>query len=73
MEIAILSENLEHLTGLIGKEDVIRNNDGRSATWFQNTHHMLDKIELFIACGNREIIAVWCLIGSLWFQREDWS
>ena len=64
MEVAILGEDFEDITCLIGKDDIVGHDNGGATARIQDTHHVLNKVELFIAGRHGEIIPVWRLVGS---------
>jgi len=65
VQAAILGQNLEHITSLIREQAVVRHNDSSTPSGLQDRHHVLDEVELLVACRDREVVSGGCLIRTL--------
>src|SRR5579862_8287562 len=55
---------MEDLASRVGEEDIVRNDNGRSAAWFERCHDVLNEVELLVARGDDEVVSVRCLVGA---------
>ena len=51
-------------TSSISKKDIIRKNDSGTSTVFKHQHHVLQKVQLVVACCNNQIITHCCNINA---------
>ena len=49
VEIAVFCEDFENFAGLVGKEDIVGDHNGCTASGLEDAHDMLDEIELLVA------------------------
>jgi len=74
VQVAILHQDLEHLTSFAFEKTVVRKNDRGPTTRFKRVQYVLDEIELLVACLDSEVITVGGLIRAFcakWWVRED--
>src|SRR5262245_21933487 len=69
VQVAVLNQNLKHLARLIREQAVVWHDHSCSSTRFQDCHHMLDEVELLVACSDREIVTSGSLIRALCPER----
>src|SRR5439155_5322938 len=70
MEITVLGQDLEDLACLIREQTVVGNDDGGTPSLLEDRHDVLQKIELLVACRDREVVAVGRLVRA--FGAERW-
>src|SRR5690606_6668911 len=74
MDVGVLHQNLEDLTGFVCEQYVVGDNDGRSATGLENCQYVLEEVQLLIGCLDREVFTDRNLVSSTvaeWRVGED--
>jgi hypothetical protein len=64
MQVAVLHEYFRNLTCLVFKQAVIWQDNGSAAPVLKDVHNMLNKVELFAARGDSEIVPIRRLVRT---------
>src|SRR5450759_4231505 len=70
MQVAILHQNLKYLACLFLKQAVVGQDYCGAASGLERVHYMLDKVQLFVAGFNGEVVAIRRLVCSLGTKRR---
>lgn len=70
VEVAVGGQNLDNLAGFVLEQAVVGQNHRGAAAAFQDSHHLLDEIQLLVAGVDGEVVAVRRLVGALGAERR---
>ncbi len=65
VQVAVFGQNLKDLAGLVGEEAVVGQHHGGPPAGLQDRQDVLDEVELFVAGGDGEVVAVGGLVRPL--------
>lgn len=64
MDVAVLHEDLKHLTGLVGEQHVVRDDNRSSTSRPKDGENVLNEVQLLVARLNDEVLALGRLVGT---------